>query len=160
MDKGDGEAFNTLGLAYNRGEYGLAQDYRKANELWLKAGELGCAVAYLNLGNSYRLGRGVERVMKKAGHYYELAAMNGCIQARHNLGGNEYEAGNLQKAMKHWMIAAKAGDKNALEWVKQGFMHGDVTKDVYEDILLLRSHHERKNEMRSDEREEAAKNHR
>ena len=153
MDKGDGEAFNTLGLAFQRGEYGLAQDHQKANELYLKAGELGCSSAYYNLGNSYRLGRGVERVMKKAGYYFELAAMMGSVMARHNLGGNEYEAGNLQKAMKHCMIAAKAGEEDSLNIVKKGFMAGLVTKDEYADTL--RSHHERQNEMRSDEREEA-----
>jgi len=160
MDKGDGEAFNIVGLAYQRGEYGLPQDHQKANELWLKAGELGCSSGYYNLGNSYRLGRGMERVIKKSGHYYELAAMNGHIMARHNLGGNEYDAGNHKRAMKHFMIAARAGDKDALDNVKKGFMYGIfVTKDEYADTL--RSHHERQNEMRSDEREEAeAKNRR
>ena len=153
MDKGDGEAFNTLGLAYQRGEYGLAQDYQKASELYLKAGELGCSSGYYNLGQSYREGTGVEVDEKKAKHYYELAAMGGDIMARHNLGGNEYEAGNLQKAMKHWMIAAKAGEEDSLNIVKKGFMAGLVTKDEYADTL--RSHHERQNEMRSDEREEA-----
>ena len=48
----------------------------KANELLLKAGELGCAEAYRNLGMSYNNGLGVEVDKKKAKHYYELAAMN------------------------------------------------------------------------------------
>ena len=43
MDKGNSRAFNTLGFAYKRGDYGVPQDTEKANELYLKAGELGCA---------------------------------------------------------------------------------------------------------------------
>ena len=34
----------------------VPQDWSKANELYLKAGELGCADAYFNLGNSYQWG--------------------------------------------------------------------------------------------------------
>ena len=35
---------------------------------------------------------------KKAKHYYELAAMNGDIYARHNLGNSEYRDGNYDQA--------------------------------------------------------------
>ena len=72
MDKGNGDAFCTLGGCYANGRLGLTQDWNKANELWLKAGELGCSSGYNNLGNSYRLGRGEERDMKKAVYYYDL----------------------------------------------------------------------------------------
>ena len=76
MDKGNGEAFYALGSCYNEGDLDLPQDMAKANKLWLKAGELGSAEAYYNLGNSYANGNGIEVDTKKAQHYYELAAMN------------------------------------------------------------------------------------
>ena len=48
------------------------------HELLLKAGELGCAKAYFNLGFAYYSGsRGVETDKKKAHYYYELAAWVG-----------------------------------------------------------------------------------
>ena len=107
----------------------MPQDTVKANELLLKAGELGCALAYYNLGNSYANGRGVEVDRKKATQYYELAAMGGGVQARHNLGCSEGNAGNYHRAYKHFIISARAGDKLSLNSVKQGYMHGDVTKE-------------------------------
>ena len=47
---------------YACGDYDLlpVQNHAKANELYHQAGELGCGLAYYNLGNAYRLGRGVE----------------------------------------------------------------------------------------------------
>ena len=86
MECGNAVAFFEMAGIYERGTHGLPQDFAKANELWLKAGELGCAVAYCNLGLSYRNGRGVEVDKKKAKHFYELAAMNGDLLARQNLG--------------------------------------------------------------------------
>ena len=37
---------------------------------------------------------------KKATHYYELAAMNGNVGARHNLGRMEADAGNVHRGFK------------------------------------------------------------
>ena len=55
----------------------------------------------------------------------------------HNLGCDEYEAGNVHRAMKHLIIAAKAGDKNSLDKVKKGFMKGVVARDEYESTQAL-----------------------
>ena len=73
------DAYYSLGAHYDNGSSGLHQDYQKANELYLRAGELGCADAYYNLGISYENGEGVEVDMKKAEHYWELAAMKGAM---------------------------------------------------------------------------------
>ena len=61
MEKGNAGAFYELAEYYDSGDYGLQQDWEKANELWLKAGELGCAEAYSNLGCSYDNGTEVDR---------------------------------------------------------------------------------------------------
>ena len=46
-------------------------------QLFLRAGKLGSASAYNKIGIAYINERGVERDMKKAKYYYELAAMGG-----------------------------------------------------------------------------------
>ena len=132
----------------------MPQDWSRANELWLRAGGLGCAVAYCNLGNSYDDGRGVEVDKKKAKHYWELAAMNGDLHARHNLGCVEVDAGNNNRACKHFILSARAGFKMSLDAVKEGFMKGVITKDGYANIL--RAYHQRHDEMKSDDRDKAA----
>ena len=123
----------------------------KANELWLKAGELGCAVAYFNLGTSYENGSGVEVDKKKAIHFYELAAMNGHVNARFNLGCEEGKAGNIDRAYKHFILSARAGDEDSLDNVKDGFMCGMITKDEYANTL--RAYQQIHDEMKSDDRD-------
>ena len=56
MEKGNAYAFYMLAGLYGQGAMGMPQDWAKANELLFKAGQLGCAVAYFNLGNSYDVG--------------------------------------------------------------------------------------------------------
>ena len=82
----DTRAYTQLAGLYASGDYDLLQDYAKANELYHQAGELRCGLAYYNLAVAYEEGRGVEINEKKAEHYDELAAMNGSVMARHNLG--------------------------------------------------------------------------
>ena len=153
INKGNANAYYMLAGCYVDGEMGLPQDRQKANELYLKAGELGCAPAYFNLGNTYSCGRGVEVDEEKAKHYYELAAINGSVKARHNLGVLEAQAGNPQRACKHLLIAANAGFKQSLEAVKDGYQHGHITKDEYANTL--RAHQKSQDEMRSEARDKA-----
>ena len=125
----------------------------KANELYLRAGELGRAEGYCNLGFSCDNGRGVEMDKRKAKRYYELAAVKGDIRARHTLGCMEFQAHNHHRAYKHFILAAKAGFKKSLDNVKDGYMEGDVTKDGYANTL--RAYQERRNEMKSEDRDKA-----
>ena len=106
----------------------MPQDFAKANEFYLRAGELGCTDAYCNLGNSYYHGRDVDVDKKKAKHYWELAAMNGDVKARYILRCMEGKAGNIDRAYKHFILSARAGCKEFLDAVKKGFMTGYVTK--------------------------------
>ena len=154
MDKGNANAFNFFGYACAHGRYNMSRDWTNANESWLKAGELGCADGYFQLGVSYDKGWGVEVDKEKAKHFWELAAMNGNILGRHNLGCIEGMAGNEHRAMRHMIIAAKAGYAGSLDKVKHGFKVGLVTKDEYANTL--RAYQKRQLEMKSDERDEAA----
>ena len=149
----DALATYMLGNYYCDGRYGLPQDHGKAMELWLRAGELGCSEAYNNFGFAFDNGQGVERDTKKAKYYWELGAMGGDAVARYNLGILEEEAGNMDRAMKHWMISACAGHDKSLKQIRECYLDGDATKDDFEKAL--RAHKEAKDEMKSDQREAA-----
>ena len=103
-------------------------------------------------GNS--IGIRVERNEKKARHYWELAAMRGQTDARHNLGCFEEQAGNKDRALKHFLIAVKDGSSTSLESIKRRFEMGITTKDVYDEAL--RSYQAYLDEVKSDQRDEAA----
>ena len=153
INKGNANAYYMLAGCYVDGEMGLPQDRQKANDLYLKAGELGCAGAYFNLGNAYCSGRGVEVDMKKAKHYWELAAVNGSARARYNIGCIEEQAGNPHRSMKHFILGAMAGHKPSLDAVKDGYKHGHITKDEYANTL--RAHQKSQDEMKSEARDKA-----
>jgi TPR repeat protein len=154
VEADDAVAIHTLGCCHDAGERGMQQDYEKAVELWLRAGELGCAKSYNNVGGCYFRGEGVERDTMKARYYLKLAAMGGSVYARHNLGILEENAGNINKAMMHWMIAARSGYDTSLYKVQGGFNGGHIMADDYEEVV--HSHEESKDEMKSDQRDAAA----
>ena len=156
MKIGDAAAIYNLGVCYSHGSHGLSQDHAKALELWRRAGELGYAPSYHSIGNSYYDGEGVERDEKKAVHYMELAAMGGDVVARHNLGVLELEghAGNMSRALKHFMIAAGGGYNDSLENIKVIFMNGEATKDDY--AKALQAYQANLVEIKSPQRDEAA----
>jgi len=154
MDKGNGEGCLLFASYYARGMCGMPQDWVKCNELLLKAGELGCASGYYNLAESYNRGAGAEIDKNKAKHYWELAAMNGSIRARIDLGYLELEADNYDQALKHWIIAAKAGHEPSLDNVTKVFKGGLISKDEYANTL--RAYQQRRNESASEQRDKAA----
>jgi len=154
MDNGNGEGCLLLASYYDHGLRGLTEDHQKAITLCLKAGELGSAGGYYNLGIFYDKGIGVERDPKKAKHYYELAVMSGCIEARFSLGLLENREDNPHRAFKHFTLAARAGNEEPLDAIKLAFQYGLVTKDEY--ASTLRVYHERQKAMKSDERDKAA----
>ena len=80
--------------------------------------------------------------------------MGGHVNARHNLGAKEGQAGNMDKALKHYMISARCGDNDSLENIKQMYMNGDATKDDY--AKALRVYQENLIEIKSAQRDEAA----
>eukprot|EP00956_Cyclotella_meneghiniana_P035309 scaffold113655_cov23-Cyclotella_meneghiniana.AAC.1 len=139
---------------YEKGQYGLPVDQSKAFELLQHSSELGSAAGHFNLGISYDDGVGVEQDTKKAFHHYQIAAMMGHVGARHNLGCAESENRNHQRAMRHFMIAAKCGYKCSLDVVKQGFIDGLVTKEGFEKTL--RAYQASCNETKSEQRDRVA----
>ena len=152
--KDDAFAMQKIGFYYYSGTNGYPCDYTKALEYWHRAGELGHAEAYTNIGYSYQLGEGVEVDKKKANHYYELAAMAGDVCSRYNLGVNEKNIGNFDRALKHHMIAVRAGDNDSLKKIKELYGHGHATKEDYTKALRLYQTY--LGEIKSSQRDEAA----
>ena len=133
--KKDPEAIFYLGLKYCHGHLGMKRDIRKAFDLWSEAAELGSIEALSRLGLAYIQGEGVQQDEAKAADFFKRAAMQGHGEARHNLGCIEAEKGNLDRALRHWLISAKLGDKVSLEHIKKMFMDGLATKEQYAEAL-------------------------
>ena len=150
----DAWAIYTLGICYRNGDYGFPQDYDKAFELFVRAGELGCAKAYCNVGCAYEIGRGAEINKKKANHYCVLAAIRGNVYARYNLGNNEQRAGNMNRALKHYMIAAEGGKPDSLKEIQELYTNGHATKEDY--ATALRAYQAYLVEIKSPQRDKAA----
>ena len=154
VEAGDANGMFLLGCNYSEGAHGLPQDRTKALNLWHRAGELGNAKAYNNIGYAYHFGEGVERDNKKADHYYELAAMGGYVPARHNIGNSEWRAGNWDRAIKHYMIAAGSGLNDSVKNIQQLYKGGHATKEDY--AKALRAYQKCIDEIRSEQRDIAA----
>ena len=154
VEAGDADAIYNMGCCYRNGDYGLQKDVDKALELWHRAGELGNAAAYANIGYAYYNGNGVERDKKMARHYDELSAIWGDVTARHNLGAAEDNACNVDRALKHYMIAAGGGRAESLTMIQKLYSNGLATKDDY--TKALRAYQAYLKEIKSEQRDEAA----
>ena len=143
-----------LGNHYVEGIYGLTQNHAKALKLWKRAGDLGNHTALNNIANAYLTGEGVKKDMKKARHYWELAAMAWDVEARYNLGTFEYNSRNMNRALRHYAIAVMDGDIGSLDAIKSMYLKGYVTKDDY--AKALRSYQAYLDEIKSNQRDKAA----
>jgi TPR repeat protein len=147
VEANDAAAIGMLAQQYYKGLRGFQQDHNKAVELWTRAADLGCSDAHNNLADEYRdLGD-----MKKAKFHSEAAAMEGNEIARYNLGIIEYEYGNMERAVKHWTIAASAGEYQAMYALIMEFEQGVVSRESIDSIL--KAYNSSCAEMRSKSRE-------
>jgi len=153
MELNDAEAIYNMGCCYALRRHGLPQNQAKALELFHRAAELGYTGAYYNMGVAYDNGLGVEMDRKKAIHCFELAAMGGDAMARGNLGCTEGNAGNNDRALRHWMIGVKNGDSNSLGYIKQMYKNGHTTKDNFAKALRLYQVY--LDEIKSEQRDQA-----
>jgi tetratricopeptide (TPR) repeat protein len=128
-------------------------DYDTAFEYFKKAAELGDAGAHYSLSLRYREGEGVEKDEKKEIYHLEEAAIGGHASARHNLGYDEWNNGNFERARKHWIIAANLGDHDSLKALMALYKNGHASKEDYADAL--RAYQAAMEETKSAQREEA-----
>lgn len=152
----DSQAIYNIGGFYSGGKWGFPQNHSKAFELYCRAADLGCVDAYYNIASACLNGRGVETDdVKKVIYHYELAAIKGDVDARYFLGlGEEQKTGNMDRALKHYMIATEGGYSKALESIKRMYINGNATKDDYANALRLYQAYI--DEVQTDQRVEAA----
>ena len=138
-------------MHYDKGDYDTAFKYLK------KAAELGDAPAHYELSIIYRKGEGsVEKDEKKKIYHLEVAAIQGHPKARICLGAHErYINNNLDRAVKHFIIAANLGLDSAMKELKDCYKGGAISKDDF--AAALRAHHAAVNETKSPQREAAAR---
>lgn len=131
-------------------------DYKGAFECWTKAVELGSVQAHYQLSIMYQLGEGVKRDKKKEVHHLEQAAIGGHAAARFNLGCTEYKKSNIERAVRHFVIAAKLGDDKSLEAIELFYQNGMIR---FGDLAATRRAHQASvDATKTPQREEAVAN--
>ena len=134
---------------YYQGLYGLQWDRAKAKELYTRAADLGSCRAHYFLAKHYNEGG----EMKKAKFHLEASAMAGNEIARNNLGTDECNDGNIEQAVKHWIIGASAGGYHAMHNLRLFFEKGLVSRDTINSTLA--AYNSSCAEMRSEDRDAA-----
>ncbi len=104
-------------------------DFDSALTFLAKAAELGDAEAHHQLGIMYWMGVGVEEDEEKAVYHSEQAAIGGHPEARYCLGCVEEENGNIERAVKHYIITANLGDKLSMKELWKYYSAGAITKE-------------------------------
>ncbi|EJK54668.1 hypothetical protein THAOC_25685 [Thalassiosira oceanica] len=153
VNRQDPEAIVQLGFQYYYGKLGLAKDVPRAIELWTEAAELGSLDAHYMLGEKYCKGDVVDVDKPRGVRHWQKAAIKGHVMSRHNLGIFEFNNGDHELAVQHWMISAKMGLEKSLNAIKEMFVRGHATKAQYAEAL--RGYGDAAEEMKSHQREEA-----
>jgi uncharacterized protein len=103
-------------------------DYAAAVAIWRPLAEKGDADASFNLGQAYRLGRGVPINLAAAKIWFERAANKGHIDAQSTLGLMLFENGDRAGGIKWLKIAADRGEPRALLVYGTALFNGDAVK--------------------------------
>ena len=148
------EANDPVGWREMGKRYDKEENFDKAFECYTKAAELGDAEAHYSLTIMYHNGEGVAKDDKKKFYHSEKAAILGHPLARYNLGCDERKYGNMDRAVKHWIIAANQGEDNSLECLKNLYRKGDglVSKEMF--ASALRAHQAAVDATKSPQRKE------
>jgi TPR repeat protein len=105
-------------------------DYAGAIAQWRPLAEAGNADAQFNLGQAYKLGRGVPVNAALAQSWYQKAARQGHEQAQVNVGLLLYNGGRRQEALPWIRKGAELGDPRAQYILGTELFNGDlVAKD-------------------------------
>ena len=131
----------------------LGGDYKAAFEYFTRAIALEDVQAHHQLSMMYREGNGVEKDENKEHHHAEQAAIGGHPGARHDLACFEWMNGRVDRAAKHWIIAAKLGCDESLGNVKALYKCEVVSKEDF--AAALRGHKAAVDATKSPQREEA-----
>lgn len=100
-------------------------DTAAAVAIWRPLADKGDADAAFNLGQAYRLGKGVPLDLAQAQGWLERAARKGHVDAQSTLGLLLFQNGNRISAMRWLKLAADAGEPRALLMVGTALYNGD-----------------------------------
>lgn len=105
-------------------------DYSGAVAIWRPLAEKGDADAEFNLGQAYRLGRGVPTNLAAAKTWFQRAAGQGHIDAETTLGLLLFQNGDQAEGLTWLKKAAEQGEPRALLVYGTALVNGDsVTQD-------------------------------
>ena len=105
-------------------------DFAAAVAIWRPLAEAGDADAAFNLGQAYRLGRGVPIDLATAQTWLEDAAHQGHVDAQTTLGLLLFDTGNRIGGMRWLKLAAEQGEPRALLIYGTALFNGDgVVRD-------------------------------
>lgn len=147
---GDARAIYNLGVEYDKGRC-IRKDELKANGLFHQAAEHGSPTAHGVLATMYRDGQnGLERSLPRSLHHELTAAMGGHCVCRHNIGTFDIRNGYIDRALKHFIIAASDGYEPSLQAIKKCYIKGIVSKEDF--AKTLRAYQARLDAVKSKER--------
>lgn len=113
-------------------------DYAGAVAEWRQPAIDGNADAQFNLGQAYKLGRGVPLDLRLAEDWFRKAALKGHVQAEDNYGLILFQNGDRQKAMPYIQKSASRGEPRAQYIIATALFNGDmVTKDWVRAYALM-----------------------
>jgi TPR repeat protein len=119
-------------------------DYAAAVHEWQGPAALGDADAMFNLGQAYRLGRGVPQDSARAEELYARAAAKGHLQAADTYGLMLFQEGRREAALPYLQDAVHRGDPRAEYLLGIAAFNGDaVPKDwvrAYALVTLANQH--------------------
>ena len=101
-------------------------DYANAVAIWTPLAERGDADAAFNLGQAYRLGRGVSVDLAKAQSWLDKAAKAGHLDAQTTLGLLLFDSGSREAAMRWLKQAAERGEPRAMLVYGTALFNGDA----------------------------------
>jgi len=152
MKKNDPYAFIEMARCYKTGDW-VFQSETKSLEMYIRAAELGHAVAFGKLGLYYEEGVLVEQDTSKALEYHKIAAKKGSLNAHGYLSHFHGKNRHIQTSIKHMKVAASAGDKGAIDGLMAYFKDKFLSK---EDLTQsLRAYQATNSEIMSKDRENA-----
>ena len=133
---------------------GVGDHGRSAFEYYTRAAGLGDATSHYQLSAIYMEGRCVEQNVKKAICHSEEAAIFGHPTSRHNLGVYELTHGRIDRAMKHFIIAANLGFEPSIVKLRGCYERGLISKEDF--AAALRAHQAAVDATKSPQRETEA----
>lgn len=113
-------------------------DYPTAVKAWQGPAAKGDADALFNMGQAYKLGRGVPKDLTKAEEYYSKAARLGHVRASDNYGILLFQSGRQKEALPWLEAGADRGEPRAMYVLGVAAFNGDFApKDWVRAYALM-----------------------